>query len=69
MNFDQLGLSASILSAVEAEGYTPAVADEDEVTRKVAIICSKGSLDMAYPGLIMANSQDRAALDLLGKLA
>lgn len=29
---------------------------EKEVTRKVAIICSKGSLDMAYPGLIMANA-------------
>jgi peroxiredoxin family protein len=29
---------------------------EHEVTRKVAIICSKGSLDMAYPGLIMANA-------------
>ena len=24
--------------------------------RKLAIICSKGSLDMAYPGLIMANA-------------
>lgn len=30
---------------------------EDTVTdRKLAIICSKGSLDMAYPGLIMANA-------------
>lgn len=29
---------------------------EPEVTRRVAIICSKGSLDMAYPGLIMANA-------------
>ena len=27
-----------------------------EQTRKVAIICSKGSLDMAYPGLILANA-------------
>jgi len=24
--------------------------------RKVAIICSKGSLDMAYPGLVLANA-------------
>jgi peroxiredoxin family protein len=24
--------------------------------RKIAIICSKGNLDMAYPGLIMANA-------------
>ena len=27
-----------------------------ETQRKVAIICSKGSLDMAYPGLILANA-------------
>jgi peroxiredoxin family protein len=25
-------------------------------TRKVAIICSKGNLDMAYPGLVLANA-------------
>ena len=24
--------------------------------RKLAIICSKGNLDMAYPGLILANA-------------
>lgn len=29
---------------------------EDEKTRKLAIICSKGSLDMAYPGLVLANA-------------
>ncbi|MHB1863848.1 MAG: DsrE/DsrF/DrsH-like family protein [Gemmatimonadaceae bacterium] len=30
---------------------------EPEVaSRKVAIICSKGTLDMAYPGLILANA-------------
>ncbi len=27
-----------------------------EKARKLAIICSKGSLDMAYPGLILANA-------------
>jgi len=35
------------------------VPDENEGKKtacKVAIICSKGSLDMAYPGLIMANA-------------
>ncbi len=30
--------------------------DSDSTPRKVAIICSKGSLDMAYPGLILANA-------------
>lgn len=34
----------------------PAATEDDEVTRRVAIICSKSSLDMAYPGLIMANA-------------
>ena len=31
--------------------------DDDSATgRKIAIICSKGNLDMAYPGLIIANA-------------
>jgi len=29
---------------------------EAQTDRKLAIICSKGSLDMAYPGLILANA-------------
>jgi len=29
---------------------------EEQAGRKIAIICSKGNLDMAYPGLIIANS-------------
>lgn len=28
---------------------------DDEPDRSIAFVCSKGSLDMAYPGLIMAN--------------
>ncbi len=39
---------------------TPAVVpnfdDDTQADRKLAIICSKGNLDMAYPGLIMANA-------------
>ena len=30
--------------------------DEANSDRKLAIICSKGNLDMAYPGLILANA-------------
>ena len=30
--------------------------DDDETDRKLAIICSKGNLDMAYPGLILGNA-------------
>ena len=29
---------------------------EESTGRKLAIICSKGNLDMAYPGLILANA-------------
>lgn len=34
-------------------------------TRKIAIICSKGSLDMAYPGLIIANAARMAGVDAM----
>ena len=34
-----------------------------EAPRKVAIICSKGSLDMAYPGLILANAARMMGID------
>lgn len=30
--------------------------DDAEYGRKLAIICSKGNLDMAYPGLVLANA-------------
>src|SRR3954453_1008981 len=33
----------------------PSFADAD-TGRKLAIICSKGNLDMAYPGLVLANA-------------
>ncbi len=39
--------------------------DEEETARKVAIICSKGSLDMAYPGLIMANAARMMGIDAM----
>ena len=34
----------------------PVPSFEDETDRKLCIICSKGSLDMAYPGLVLANA-------------
>jgi peroxiredoxin family protein len=40
----------------ERAGIVPNFDDESESGRKIAIICSKGNLDMAYPGLIIANS-------------
>jgi peroxiredoxin family protein len=38
------------------EQETMGATEERQATRRVAIVCSKGSLDMAYPGLIMANA-------------
>ena len=43
----------------------PGVAPEPEVQRKVAIIMSKGSLDMAYPGLILANAARMNGIDAM----
>ena len=43
----------------------PAINEEAEVTRRVAIICSKSSLDMAYPGLIMANAARMMGMDAM----
>ena len=39
-----------------AEMIVPSFDDEKETDRTLAIICSKGSLDMAYPGLILGNA-------------
>ena len=36
--------------------FVPSFDDDAESGRKLAIICSKGNLDMAYPGLIMGNA-------------
>ena len=38
------------------EAPVPVFDDEESGGRKLAIICSKGSLDMAYPGLVLANA-------------
>jgi peroxiredoxin family protein len=37
---------------------------DDEKTRKLCIICSKGTLDMAYPGLILANAALMEGIDV-----
>ncbi|MGA7272411.1 MAG: DsrE/DsrF/DrsH-like family protein [Acidimicrobiia bacterium] len=39
-----------------APAIVPQFDEEVPTDRKLAIICSKGSLDMAYPGLILANA-------------
>ncbi|MEZ4224847.1 MAG: DsrE/DsrF/DrsH-like family protein [Polyangiaceae bacterium] len=45
----------------KAPGFVPA--PEPEPIRKVSIICSKGSLDMAYPGLILANAARMSGIE------
>jgi peroxiredoxin family protein len=39
-----------------APAIVPSFDDDVDTGRKLAIICSKGNLDMAYPGLILANA-------------
>ena len=39
-----------------APRIVPSFDDDVETGRKLAIICSKGNLDMAYPGLVLANA-------------
>lgn len=49
---------------IQTNDYTSgAVALEPD--RKLAIICSKGSLDMAYPGLILANAARMAGVEAM----
>jgi peroxiredoxin family protein len=43
------------MSTTESAPIVPSF-DDDETDRKLAIICSKGNLDMAYPGLILGNA-------------
>ncbi len=38
------------------DAIVPKFDDEEHGGRKLAIICSKGNLDMAYPGLILGNA-------------
>lgn len=42
--------------AVLERAPIPSFDSEEETGRKLCIICSKGSLDMAYPGLVLANA-------------
>ncbi len=50
-------MDATLVAPEVAEELTPAVTAEvpavEPPTRKIAFICSKGTLDMAYPALIM----------------
>ena len=43
-------------TTTETDAPRPVVRRRGGTGRKLAIICSKGNLDMAYPGLILANA-------------
>src|SRR5664279_2173285 len=43
------------MTATESAPIVPSF-DDGDTDRKLAIICSKGNLDMAYPGLILGNA-------------
>ena len=44
------------MTTIQTAPIVPSFDDEADGGRKLAIICSKGTLDMAYPGLILANA-------------
>jgi peroxiredoxin family protein len=54
---------AEMPATIPAQTFVPQAAPEAQ--RKIAIICSKGSLDMAYPGLILANAARMSGIDAM----
>jgi peroxiredoxin family protein len=48
-------MTTTAAATPEAAPLVPSFGEE-KTDRKLAIICSKGSLDMAYPGLVLANA-------------
>jgi peroxiredoxin family protein len=45
-----------VMTTVTETTIVPSFEDEAETDRKLAIICSKGNLDMAYPALVLGNA-------------
>ena len=44
------------MTTVTETPIVPSFDDDEETDRKLAIICSKGNLDMAYPALLLGNA-------------
>jgi peroxiredoxin family protein len=53
-----------MVTMTTVEAPVPSFDDEEQVARKLCIICSKGSLDMAYPGLVLANAALSEGVDV-----
>jgi len=49
-------VTTSTVDPATAPAIVPNFGDDEPTGRRLAIICSKGNLDMAYPGLILANA-------------
>ena len=49
-------MTTSTVDPATAPAIVPNFGDDEPTGRRLAIICSKGNLDMAYPGLILANA-------------
>lgn len=59
-------MTTAVLTEEPTAAANPVVAAESEKPepiRAISIICSKGSLDMAYPGLILANAARMSGID------
>src|SRR6266508_3413057 len=50
------GIAMTTTTPRGGPAVVPDFGDDTPTGRKLAIICSKGNLDMAYPGLILANA-------------
>lgn len=55
--------TATAPDPVAPAAVTEARAPAPQPIQKVAIICSKGTLDMAYPGLVLANAARMTGID------
>jgi peroxiredoxin family protein len=49
-------MTTTTLDSAPAPALVPDFGDTAPTGRRLAVICSKGNLDMAYPGLILANA-------------
>ena len=58
-------MTTATLAEPEAATAPPVApeAPQPEPIQKICIICSKGTLDMAYPGLILANAARMSGID------
>jgi len=56
-------MSATITKPTLVTEETPVREAKPEPIKHISIICSKGSLDMAYPGLILANAARMSGIE------